>query len=242
MPFGRMVRFAGGTPPVMVATCFFFQNFSAVAFGTEGIAAPAGNRFRNHIYAVTVGAMPARGTVSSGSKNSVAIGTMPVFCTTSSIIRMSRSAIGAVPYIGTGITNLQNDFMLRAIPVLSAGNKICRMMHAATFVIPEMCAVFGFHEDFTAFGTVQTTFRTDCIQRMTRFAFGTVPKMIARLTNLVSPLTIFIRTIPLTAANDIRRMMRLIRFAIPEMYAIFGLAENFIAFGAKQFSAGTVGV
>ena len=222
MPFGRMVRFAGGTPPVMVATCFFFQNFSAVAFGTEGIAAPAGNRFRNHIYAVTVGAMPARGTVCSRSKNSVAIGTMPVFCTTSSIIRMSRSAIGAVPYIGTGITNLQNDFMLRAIPVLSAGNKICRMMHAATFVIPEMCAVFGFHEDFTA--------------------FGTVPKMIARLTNLVSPLTIFIRTIPLTAANDIRRMMRLIRFAIPEMYAIFGLAENFIAFGARQFSAGTVGV
>ena len=50
IPVGRMVRFAGDTCPVMVATFGRDQNPSALAFGTEGIAAITGNRFRNHVY------------------------------------------------------------------------------------------------------------------------------------------------------------------------------------------------
>ena len=115
-------------------------------------------------------------------------------------------------------------------------------MRFTSFVVavPKMIAIFGFIEDFTAFGTVQTTFRTDCIQRMTRFALGTVPEMIAGFSDRIGFLTIFIRTIPLITANNIRYVMRLIRFAIPEMCAVLGLVDDLVAFGAKQFSAGTV--
>lgn len=105
MPFGRMMRFAGGTPPVMIATCFFCQNFSAVAFGTEGIAAFTGNRFHDYIYAVTVGAMPARGTVYSRSENPVTIGTAPVFGGANGIDLMPCFTCGAIPNIRTGLSD-----------------------------------------------------------------------------------------------------------------------------------------
>ena len=103
-------------------------------------------------------------------------------------------------------------------------------MSVAIFAVPKMVALFRFIENFPALGTVTAAFRTDCVQRMTRSALGTVPKMMARLADRVSPLTIFIRTIPLIAANNIRCMMRLIRFAIPEMCAVFRFVEDLLAF------------
>lgn len=63
IPVGRMMRIAFGTRPIMVATRSFRKKFPA--FGTESITAITGNRFRGHINAIAVGAMPARGAMSA---------------------------------------------------------------------------------------------------------------------------------------------------------------------------------
>lgn len=102
--FGRMVRIAFGTRPIMIAARPFCQNFSA--HGTKGIAARAGNRFRDHINAIAVGAMPACVTMPARSKNRVAIGTVPIFPVADAVRRMLFVAIGAIPDVGAGLPDV----------------------------------------------------------------------------------------------------------------------------------------
>lgn len=226
IPVGRMVRFAGGTCPVMVATFGRSQNLSALAFGTEGIAAIAGNRFRNHIHAITVGTMPARVAVPARGENRVAIGAPPVFPVADTVRRMLFVTIGTIPDIGAGLPDVQNGFVFGTIPV-SVTDKTGIVMFAAGLAIPEMRAIFGFSENFTASGTVTTIFRTGRIQRMTLFAFGTIPKVFACLADVANGFAG--RAIPMIVTHEIGVMVFAAGFACPIVFAIFVFSQNFAA-------------
>ena len=100
-------------------------------------------------------------------------------------------------------------------------------MFAAGLAIPEMRAIFGFFENLAASSAVTTIFRTDRIQRMTLFAFGTIPKVFACLADIANGFAG--RAIPVSVTDKIGVMMFAAGFACPIVFAIFVFSQNFSA-------------
>ena len=217
IPFGRMMRVAFGTRPIMIATRFLCQNFPA--FVTEGIAAIAGNGFRGHINAIAVRAMPTRGAVPARGKNRVALRASPVFLVTDTVRHVLLVAIGTIPDIGAGLPDIQNDFVFGAIPAVRIpADKIRRVVGIVRIAIPEMRAVFRFFENFVAENTQSPAAVTAFFFVELILAFGTIPTVLAMLVRGIIPFAF--RTIPMLRRTRSRNgMVRFTGTARPKMRA-----------------------
>ena len=217
IPFGRMMCFADGTRPIMIATRFLCQNFPA--FVTEGIAAIAGNRFFDDIYFITVRAMPACGAVPARGENRIAIRTPPVFLVAYTLRRMLLVAIGAIPDIGTGLPDIQNGLVFGAVPAVGvAADKIRRVMGVVRIAIPKMRTVFRSFENFVAENTQSPAAVTAFFFVELILTFGTIPTVLAMLVRSIIPFAF--RTIPMLRRTRSRNgMVRFTGTARPEMRA-----------------------
>ena len=200
---GRMVRFITGTVPMMGATC---------GLGIRGFAIG------------TVPTVPR--TVASRCMVRRADGAIPVVRAT--FVRRVDLRARFAQTITVNVDIRSGVLHVGRSPIVIAVNVEC-IAPLTLFAIPVVVARAARSKNTVTLGANPISAPADRVQRVPFPALGAVPKVRTNLTDFVRFPTLRIRTIPLTAANIIFRVMERTVGAIPEMFAVFFRCEDLIA-------------
>lgn len=230
--------FAIGTIPVCCASVGYFVSVSM--FGAIPCV-----RTNGRIFAVvargTVGAVPIPdGTcLMIGMPRSVGIATPAVHTVFVFGVTLSFAAVAilAPPVMRTAFRLPITVFTVGTEPAVIRTNIRCRVVRPdANGTRPVMWAIFGRSQHLFApgIGTITITVRTGCLRyRMSRLTAFAVPGMRARLPDVVSRPTGFVRAIPAVrvcrGTDNILRVVFAFRRAIPVVSARFVQSEAFDA-------------